>query len=439
MDTPIEVKPSLPPPLPLLDSKQPPESPPRTIMQMVTPGIRARRNKRLLLYFHIPFCSSKCHFCDWVVGYETSDLVNRGELRERYVDAMVQQVRTYAPRLAELRYRVTNIYWGGGTPTRLEASQIARIHDAVAESMDLSQLTEYTAEGSPETVSAAHLETWMKRGLNRQSIGVQSFDNQVLKRMGRAHDAGKAEQALELFRQAGLQNYNIDLIAGFPDQSRDSLLDSLWRTIDLGVPHVSLYMFREFASNLVSVVQAAAGHRRQTSAEVRAEAYFAASQMLRDAGYNEYLVGYFAREDRFQFDAEEYYFGMHGDYFGFGAGATSTIGRFSLKSRDSSRYGSSHVRAFVEDPDKMVAAPCQYIPDDVYITSYFKAFVTREGLRFDRWNDQFGFDFQTFRKNRPGIRKWFADREAEGARFIEDARGIRLTPETWAPSMVWRR
>ena len=159
---------------------------------------------------------------------------------------MVQQVRTYAPKLAELRYRVTNIYWGGGTPTRLEASQIARIHDAVADSMDLSQLTEYTAEGSPETVTAAHLDMWMKRGLNRLSIGVQSFDNQVLRRMGRAHDAGKAEQALALFRAAGLANYNIDLIAGFPDQSRGSLLDSLRRAIDLGVPHVSLYMFREF-------------------------------------------------------------------------------------------------------------------------------------------------------------------------------------------------
>ena len=103
---------------------------PDQILRLVGPGSRARRNKHLLVYLHVPFCSSKCHFCDWVVGYKTADLVNTGELRTRYVDALCAQIAEYGPALEGLGYRVTNIYWGGGTPTRLTPDQMGRIADS---------------------------------------------------------------------------------------------------------------------------------------------------------------------------------------------------------------------------------------------------------------------------------------------------------------------
>lgn len=412
---------------------------PARILDMVAPGSAARTSRRLLVYVHVPFCSAKCHFCDWVVGYDKSELLDRHQLRDSYVRALVEQIRAYGSALGELGYIVTNVYWGGGTPTRLTPEQLAVIDGALHDVLDLSRVQEYTAECSPETVTASHLDVWVARGLNRVSVGVQSFDDTVLRRMGRPHSAQVARECVELIRRAGIDNFNIDLIVGFPDQSPETVLDSVRRAIDLGVPHLSLYMFREFSSDLVAVRQVHTGRRAQVSREERASVYRLAKELLERAGYDEYMVGYFTREPRFQFDGEKYYFGMDGDYFGFGAGASSTIGRCGLRSGEASRYGSAQVHAFVRQPSDMLGAPLAALPDEVYIQSYFKAFATREGVRFGKWLDQFGFSFTGFRSARPTIQRWFADLERNGARFIETAEGISLSTDTWLDTMMWRR
>jgi oxygen-independent coproporphyrinogen-3 oxidase len=257
--------------------------------------------------------------------------------------------------------------------------------------------------------------------------------------MGRAHSAGQVVQAVRLFSDAGLHNFNLDLIAGFPGQTLESTLDSVRQAVDAGVPHLSLYMFREYANNLVSVKQVRAGHSAQRSPEERYGSYLKAKALLEAAGYEEYLIGYFAKGTEYRFDSEDYYFSLRGDYFGFGAGAGSVLGRCVLKSGDASRYGNSHVRRFVEAPLEMTAGLASGMPDVLYTDGYFKAFATREGIRFDRWNDQFGFSFQAFRARRPAIREWFAEREAQGAVFVEDNDGIRLSEETRLDTMIWRR
>jgi coproporphyrinogen III oxidase-like Fe-S oxidoreductase len=420
-------------------SPSPPTLPLETVVRLISPGARARKCRDLLVYLHVPFCSSKCHFCDWVVGYQTRDLLDAGGLRERYVDALCAQIRGYAPCLRDLGYAVTNVYWGGGTPTRLTPGQMARVLATLAEVLDLSAVVEHTAECSPETVTPEHLGVLMGSGLNRVSVGVQSFDDDVLRSMGRAHDAAGAVRAVRLFRSVGIGNYNIDLIAGYPEMSVESLLDSVRTAVELSVPHVSLYMFREFSAELVAVRQTESGYRRQASRAERAASYLAAKGVLEAAGYEEYMVGYFARGPEFRFDAEDYYFSLRGDYFGFGAGAASTLGRCALRSAAGGRYGNSHVRAYIDDPTRMVAAPLTFMPDELFTTVYFKAFATPGGIRFDRWLDQFGFDFQDFRKARPAIRHWFRDQEEAGARFIETGGGIALSPDTRVETMIWRR
>jgi putative oxygen-independent coproporphyrinogen III oxidase len=409
------------------------------VMAMITPGARARQSRRLLVYVHVPFCASKCHFCDWVVGYDKDELLDRGSLRERYVDALCTQIRSYGTGLSRLGYVVTNVYWGGGTPTRLTPEQLRQIQRVLRKTFDLSEVGEYTAECSPETLTERHLEELLEGGLNRISIGVQSFDDSVLRRMGRAHDARGAFDAIELVRRAGLPNYNIDLITGFPEQSAESVLDSVRHAIELVVPHISLYMFREFAEDLVAVRQVRSSKRRQATREERAAVYMHAKALLESAGYDEYMVGYYAREPRFRFDGESYYFGMAGDFVGFGAGASSTLGRCALRSGEPSRYGNADVRRFIEQPLALAAAPLALIPDDVFTSVTFKAFATPGGIRFARWLDHFGFSFTSFRDSRPGIRKWFHEQEQRGARFIETEHGIALTPETRAKTMIWRQ
>ena len=288
-------------------------------------------------------------------------------------------------------------------------------------------------------MTADHLAVLREYGLNRVSAGAQSFDPQILRRMGRAHSADQVSKAVQLFYDAGLRNYNLDLITGFPGQSRESSLDSVRRAVEAGVPHLSLYMFREFAGDLVSVKQVRSGHSSQGSPEDRYGAYLEAKVFLETAGYEEYLVGYFAKGREYRFDSEDYYFSLRGDYFGFGAGAGTVLGRCVLKSGDPSRYGNSQVRDFIENPLPMNAGPAWAMPDVLFTDGYFKAFATRDGIRFDRWDDQFGFSFQAFRAKRPGIRQWFAEREAQGAVFVEDDKGIALTEETRLDTMIWRR
>ncbi|MFB9240517.1 coproporphyrinogen III oxidase family protein [Massilia antarctica] len=416
-----------------------PELTPESIRALITSGAQGRADNKLLIYIHIPFCSSKCHFCDWVVGYSKADLLDTGELRSRYVEALCTQIREYAPTLRAANYRVSNVYWGGGTPTRLTPQQMALIHDTLADCIDLSGVAEYSMECSPETVSAGHLELMVPRGLNRISAGAQSFDPQILRKMGRAHSSDQIERALRTFREGGLTNFNLDLIAGFPGQSAESLFDSIQRTIDAGVPHVSLYMFREFSSDLVVVRQLTSGSVKQVSSDERSALYFAAKAMLEQAGFEEYVVGYFAKGEQFRFNSEDYYFAMRGDYFGFGAGAASTIGRCTFKSGEAFRYGDSNVRTYIDAPAAMGMAPLKFVPDVAYTDGYFKAFATPEGINFSRFREQFGFDFKALRAARPAIREWFAEREKNGAVFIETAEGIALSPETWIPTMIWRR
>src|SRR6266516_6018496 len=112
-----------------------------------------------LVYLHAPFCSSKCHFCDWVVGYDKTDLIDAGDLRQRYVQAICTQLRSYGPRLSELGYAVTNIYWGGGTPTRLTPEQLTQVRGALGEVFDLSSVSEHTAECSPEDRKSTRLNS----------------------------------------------------------------------------------------------------------------------------------------------------------------------------------------------------------------------------------------------------------------------------------------
>jgi oxygen-independent coproporphyrinogen-3 oxidase len=412
---------------------------PAGLARLAGPGARARRNKNLLIYLHVPFCSSKCHFCDWVVGYNKADLVNTGELRSNYVTAICAQIAAYTPVLRDLGYRVTNIYWGGGTPTRLAPEQMARIFDTLSEHIDLSHVVEHTAECSPETVTEPHLKVLRERGLNRASAGAQSFDPQILRRMGRAHSSDQVGKAVERFQNAGLTNFNLDLITGFPGQTASSSLTSIQRAVDSNVPHISLYMFREFSDGLISVKQVQSGHAVQRSENERASSYAEAKSLLEANGYEEYVVGYFAKGAANYFDSEDYYFGLRGDYFGFGAGAASILGRCVLKSGEPGRYGDSHVRDFISNPLALIAGPAATMPDVLYTDGYFKAFATKEGICFDRWRDQFGFDFDTFRRRRPGISNWFAEREQGGAVFEEDSTGIRLSPETWIETMIWRR
>src|SRR5207247_5639548 len=137
----------------------------------------------------------------------------------------------------------------------------------------------------PETLTPEHLAVWMAHGLNRLSIGVQAYDAPTLRRIGRSHSIEEVYNSIRYVREAGLENFNIDLVTGLPDQGAEAATASVQAAIDGGIPHVSLYMFRDHAQALTAVRQMNAGHVQQRSREERTRSYNDAKATFEEAGY----------------------------------------------------------------------------------------------------------------------------------------------------------
>jgi len=185
--------------------------------------------EELGLYIHIPFCQSRCRYCDFntYAGLEG--------LFEAYVRALIREITLAGPAPAR------TVYLGGGTPTVLPLSHLAQILDAVRAAFALSEDAEVTIEANPGTVDAGTLAALRERGVNRLSLGVQSFADDELRLLGRIHTAEQAAAALAAARQAGFENVSLDLIYGLPDQTAAHWRFSLERALALEPEHLSLY------------------------------------------------------------------------------------------------------------------------------------------------------------------------------------------------------
>jgi oxygen-independent coproporphyrinogen-3 oxidase len=186
------------------------------------------------LYVHIPFCSAICNYCNFNRG-----LYDQG-LKTRYVSALMEEIRV-APSAATALPADT-IYFGGGTPSLLEPSEVAAIIGRCRGTFDMSDDIEVTLEANPETVTAATLEGFRAAGVNRISFGVQSFRDEELKRLSRLHDADRARQACAWARHAGFENVSLDLMLGLPGQTPRHSMRSVEALIDLSPDHASLYL-----------------------------------------------------------------------------------------------------------------------------------------------------------------------------------------------------
>src|SRR4051794_24348708 len=214
---------------------------PHALIASIEAAVRDEANKDLAIYVHIPFCASKCHFCDWVVDVPTKRLRSGPAQRQDYVAAVASQIRLYGPQLTRIGYRPKVMYWGGGTPTRLEPDEMRPLKEALDSSFDLSGLEQWSMETTPNDLTADKLEAMVEMGVDRISIGVQSFNPDQLRRAGRAHPAPDSIEAVARLRAAGIDNFNMDLISGFPGESLASFEETLEQAIALDPPHISVY------------------------------------------------------------------------------------------------------------------------------------------------------------------------------------------------------
>jgi oxygen-independent coproporphyrinogen III oxidase len=249
------------------------------------------------IYISIPFCRTKCSYCNFA-----SDVFSRTAF-ERYVEGVCADIGN-ATQIAEemggkIDRIVDSIYLGGGTPTVLEAGQLERIFAAVRTQFDVQPDAEVTVECAPSTLAPAVIESLLRCGVNRVSLGVQSFVDAEAAAVGRLHKRATVVEEIARLRAAGIANINIDLIAGLPHQTVESWQASLAETIATGAPHVSVYMLEVDEDSRLGRELIAGGTRYHAHFVPEEEAvvdfYLAACEKLQAAGVDQYEISNFAR------------------------------------------------------------------------------------------------------------------------------------------------
>ena len=237
------------------------------------------------IYLHIPFCARICPYCAFY-----KDLLDRSQTWG-FCEAVLQELAERDRRAQRLL--PSTIYFGGGTPTALNLAQLDLLLRGFHEKLDLSQLTEWTMEANPGSVSARKATLLKKFGVNRISLGVQSWDNELLKLLGREHNAQQGEESFWILRAAGFTNINIDLMFGLPGQISEQWRASLERTIALQPEHISTYCLT-YEEDTEFFLRHARGEFRQ-DANADAEFFEMTMTIMEDAGYRHYEISNYAR------------------------------------------------------------------------------------------------------------------------------------------------
>jgi oxygen-independent coproporphyrinogen-3 oxidase len=285
---------------------------------------------RLGIYVQVPFCQTKCTYCNFHTG-----VVSAARFAP-YVEAVCREIREHKKdyRTAGVTLPesmndvfVDTVYFGGGTPSLLDAVHLQEILDAIRESF-ATELVEVTLEADPETIGREKAEAWVRAGINRVSFGLQSFVDKELVAAGRMHRRADIYRAVPILREAGISNISFDLIAGLPHQTKESWRQSLEKLQALGPEHVSIYLLEiDEGSRLGSELLRGGGRYSAgavPSEDEMAEFYETAQRELRAAGYHHYEISNWAKPG-FESKHNLKYWRREA-YLGFGAGAHSFSG-----------------------------------------------------------------------------------------------------------------
>jgi oxygen-independent coproporphyrinogen-3 oxidase len=262
------------------------------------------------LYVHIPFCARICPYCAFY-----KNLLDRSQTG-RFCEAILRELKVSAIAAP------STIYFGGGTPTALTTSQLEFLLSGFHEQLDLSILPEWTMEANPGSVSARKAGLLYKFGVNRISLGVQSWDEDLLKLLGREHSALQAKESFRILRDAGFTNINVDLMFGLPGQTIDQWRTTLEKTIALEPEHISAYCLT-YEEDTEFFLRHARGEFRQDS-DADAEFFELGMLTLESAGYEHYEISNYARPGFQSAHNRAYWAGE--DYLGIGPSAFSTVG-----------------------------------------------------------------------------------------------------------------
>lgn len=283
--------------------------------------------KPLSLYVHIPFCVAKCGYCDFN-SYAIDTLMERGhadaDWARRYADALIEEAGSRVARLSLEGRRIDTIFFGGGTPSLFPPEETRRILHRAREWFEVAPDCEITLEANPGAADAARFGALREAGVNRVSIGVQTFDDGALGRLDRTHTGEDARQAFHSARRAGFSNLSVDLMFGIPHQTTEMAARDLERAIRLAPEHLSAYELTIEPGTAFHARQARGRLAGLPDEETALRMWTLRDAMLADAGFERYEISNFARPGFACRHNLNYW--RRGDYLGLGAGAHSLVG-----------------------------------------------------------------------------------------------------------------
>ena len=282
--------------------------------------MKRKSNIGIALYIHIPYCIKKCNYCDFVSFNYTSEKL------EAYTKCLTKEIEIFCDSLGYDGLNISTIYFGGGTPSLLTPKELSKIIKVIKKYFETKNVTEFTIEANPETVNLSKFIEYRELGVNRVSLGAQSFNEQTLKVLGRVHNAKRIYSAFETLRKAGFKNINLDLMFSLPGETMKETMFSLKEAIKLNPEHISYYS--------LIIEDGTPFFKMQNTLELPDNEeefleYSKGIKLLKENGYKQYEISNFARDEYFSKHNIQYW--KNFPYVGFGISAASYIQRKRTK------------------------------------------------------------------------------------------------------------
>ncbi|MEP6707602.1 MAG: radical SAM family heme chaperone HemW [Pyrinomonadaceae bacterium] len=330
------------------------------------------------IYIHIPFCRSRCSYCDFATGLYTSALA------DRYVPSLVNEIKSF--RGVETAETVDTIFFGGGTPSLLSPIQVETILDAVQERFEVSTGAEITIEINPGTVSLEILKAFRQLGVNRASFGAQTFDDHELARLGRSHSADDTRRTFRYLRDAGFDNVSFDLIAGLPGQTLDGWNRNLDEAFSLKPEHLSFYLL-EVHEGTPLAKHICMGLQPKPDEDTAVAMYELMLDRAPEAGYEHYEISNLCLPGLESRHNTKYWTGA--PYYGFGCSAHSYDGSFRrwANERDLMRYVT-----MMEQDGSAIVSETRLTKQDRQAEAVFLGLRMMQGLSMKEYSRMFGAD-----------------------------------------------
>jgi len=340
------------------------------------------KEQRPGLYLHIPFCVSKCRYCNFFSVTE----------RQRIPDFLAALFREMTLR-RNVFESFDTLYIGGGTPSILTSDQLNGLMVQLHQNFEILEDAEITLEVNPADIEGPILESMLSQGINRLNIGVQSFENTVLNFLGRRHNGRQAIQAIQAARQSGFDNFGIDLIYGIPGQSRCAWKRTLEQAVSLNIPHLSCYQLTLEPGTPLGKAHALGLFQMPDNDELF-ELFMETSEFLEDSGYCHYEVSNFSRGESLTSRHNSKYW-QHVPYLGLGPAAHSFDG---FKRWENVRSLEGYLQKL--HGGELPIKNCEALTsEELQLESLFLGFRTKAGIHLKDFADKYGWDLWSMKKN----------------------------------------